>query len=152
MIYNIEAVRWDSARHHLEALRRAVFVLEWRLPESAEFDELDLTAFHVLVLDEHNKPIATGRLTQFGELGRIAVLPGYRNITVYKTLFSALLKLASVNNIQQVKVQSALERVDYHRERGFHPEGPVFMEAGLPMQKMVCQLSHFDLPDVEHIH
>ena len=152
MIYSIEAVRWHTARPHLEALRRTVFVLEWQLPESAEFDELDTDAHHVLVIDENKKPIATGRLTQTGELGRIAVLRGYRNMTVYKTLFSALLKLASVNDIQQVKVQSALESVEYHQTRGFKPEGPVFMEAGVPMQKMVCQLTKFDLPDVEHIH
>ncbi|MDC8830834.1 GNAT family N-acetyltransferase [Alteromonas gilva] len=152
MAYKVQRVLWQEAQAQLKSLRKAVFVLEWRLPESAEFDELDNKAFHVLLLSQDDHPIATARLTQHGEIGRIAVLPKHRNTSVYNTLFAALLKQATSQNIEQIHVQSALDRVEYHRQKGFKPVGPVFMEAGIPMQKMVCQRQQFDAPDVRHIH
>ncbi|NVK57847.1 MAG: GNAT family N-acetyltransferase [Alteromonadaceae bacterium] len=152
MAYKVKGVLWQEAEAQLKSLRKAVFVLEWQLPESAEFDDLDNKAFHVLMFSQDNHPIATARLTHDGQIGRIAVLPKHRNTSVYNTLFTALLKQANSQNIEQIHVQSALNRVDYHREKGFEPIGPVFMEAGIPMQKMVCQRQQFDLPDVKHIH
>jgi len=152
MAYKVKQVLWQEAQAQLKSIRNAVFVLEWQLPESTEFDELDNKAFHVLLFSQDNHPIATARLTHHGEIGRIAVLPKHRNTSVYNTLFSELLKQATTQKIEQIHVQSELTRVDYHRQKGFEPVGPVFMEAGIPMQKMVCQLQKFDLPDVKHIH
>lgn len=73
MAFTIENVDWDKDKHRLKALREHVFVLEWRVPESNEFDSEDSSASHVLIVADNNEPIATGRLTQEGELGRIAV-------------------------------------------------------------------------------
>ncbi len=152
MAYTVKQVLWQEAEAQLKTLRKAVFVFEWQLPESAEFDDLDNKAFHVLLFSQENHPIATARLTHKGEIGRVAVLPSHRNTSVYNTLFAELLKQATSQNIEQIHVQSALSRVDYHRQKGFKPIGPVFMEAGIPMQKMVCKVQQFDLPDVKHIH
>ncbi|GGF55532.1 GNAT family N-acetyltransferase [Alteromonas lipolytica] len=152
MEYKVQPVLWQDASEQLKTLRKAVYVLEWRLPESTEFDKRDSKAVHVLLFSEDNTPVATGRLTRGGEIGRIAVLPSHRNLTVYKTLFAALLRLADMHNIDKIHLQSELGSVDYHREKGFQPVGPVFMEAGIAMQKMVCQRQNFSYPDVRHIH
>ena len=152
MTYKVQKVLWQEASEQLKTLRKAVYVLEWRLPESAEFDDSDSKAIHILLFCPNNQAIATGRLTPNGEIGRLAVLPSHRNIAVYKTLFAALLQHADAQNIEQIQLQSALTRVDYHRERGYKPVGPVFMEAGIAMQKMVCHRAKFAYPDVRHIH
>lgn len=152
MAYKVQRVLWKEACDQLKTLRKAVYVLEWQLPESTEFDELDSNAGHVLLFCENNTPIATGRITASGELGRIAVLPDHRTLAVYKLLFAALLKHAELLNIKQIQLQSELDSVEYHREKGFEPVGRVFMEAGIPMQKMVCNRQNFDFPDVRHIH
>lgn len=152
MAYKVQQVLWQEACEQLKTLRKAVYVLEWQLPETTEFDELDSQAAHVLLFCDQNTPIATGRLTPSGELGRIAVLPGHRTLAVYKLLFAALLKQAESQNLKQIQLQSELTSVEYHRAKGFEPVGKAFMEAGIPMQKMVCNRQNFDFPDVRHIH
>lgn len=152
MAYSVKQVAWAEAQEALIKLREAVFVLEWQLPESAEFDDHDQQALHILILIDEKYPIATGRLTKTGEIGRVAVLPSHRNLSIYKQLFAALLNLANQEQIEKLHVQSELDSVEYHRSKGFKPIGPVYMEAGIPMQKMVCQRTQFDLPDVQHIH
>lgn len=152
MAYKVQRVLWQEACEQLKVLRKAVYVLEWRLPEDTEFDDCDSQAIHVLLFTDDDHAIATGRLTLNGEIGRIAVLPGHRNLSVYKMLFAALLQQADSQNIEQIQLQSDLASVDYHREKGFTPVGRVFMEAGIPMQKMICHRQNFDFPDVRHIH
>lgn len=152
MAYKVQQVLWQEACDQLKTLRKAVYVLEWQLPETTEFDDLDSKAAHVLLFCEQDTPIATGRLTPNGELGRIAVLPGHRTLAVYKLLFAALLKHAESQNIKQIQLQSELTSVEFHQAKGFKPVGKVFMEAGIPMQKMVCNRQNFDIPDVRHIH
>ena len=96
MAYKVQQVLWQEACDQLKTLRKAVYVLEWQLPETTEFDDLDNKAAHVLLFCDQDTPIATGRLTPSGELGRIAVLPGHRTLAVYKLLFAALLKHAEL--------------------------------------------------------
>lgn len=69
MAYSIKTVDWASARDQLVKLREKVFVLEWQLPRSAEFDSDDEQAFHIIVSAD-NEPVATARLTRNGEIGR----------------------------------------------------------------------------------
>ena len=114
MTFTVKNVDWEKDKHQLKALREHVFVLEWRVPEASEFDEHDSSACHVLIVDANNDPIATGRLTTKGELGRIAVKRSYRTLRVYRVLFEALLKAAKQNNLPIIKVVCNLESVSYH--------------------------------------
>lgn len=152
MTFRIENVDWMRGRDRLEKLREHVFVLEWRLPREAEFDEHDDSAFHVLIIGPDDAPVATGRLTQQGEIGRVAVKRQYRSLRMYKRLFKALVDLAKRNNVPMVQVCCDLDSVNYHEKLGFTPDGPVFMEAGIPRQKMACDVNRFTLPDVAHMH
>ncbi|MEW9796676.1 GNAT family N-acetyltransferase [Alteromonas sp. CYL-A6] len=152
MAFHIENVDWKSGQHRLKQLREKVFVIEWHLPQEAEFDEHDSSAYHVLISDEKNQPIATGRLTRDGDIGRIAVSHRYRNLAMYKKLFGALVAIARKQNVAELKVTCDLDSVRYHSTLGFSPCGPVFMEAGIPRQRMACSSQAFVLPDVEHLH
>ena len=152
MTFKVQNVDWGKAKHKLSKLREKVFVYEWRIPREYEFDQYDTSAFHVLVLDESNQEVATGRVTQQGELGRIAVVPQYRGPEVYQTLFSALLRIAEQQGLQTVTVQCELEGVEYYQQQGFRPVGAVYMDAGIARQKMACTLSDFTLPRVDLTH
>ncbi len=152
MAFTIKSVDWEKDKHRLKALREHVFVLEWRVPERSEFDEDDNSAFHVLIVSESDEAIATGRLTQQGELGRIAVKRNHRTLPVYRALFEALLNAAKRNKVPMVKVVCNLESVSYHRSLGFVPDGQVFMDAGAPRQRLKCQAERFPLPDVTQLH
>ena len=155
MAYTIENVDWARDKHRLKAIREDVFVLEWRVPQDSEFDERDASAFHVLLLEdgeEANQPIATGRLTQCGEIGRIAVKRGYRNMSVYRALFAALIEVANRHNVTILKVSCSLDSVSYHQGLGFKPEGQVFMDGGVARQRMQCPVERFPFPDDSQMH
>ncbi|MCW8108177.1 GNAT family N-acetyltransferase [Alteromonas ponticola] len=152
MTFHVEHVDWQSGKDRLTQLREQVFVFEWQLPRDAEFDKEDLEASHVLVCDNQLNPIATGRLTKAGEIGRIAVRREYRTSDVYQSLFSALLDIAKQQNRKTVRVNCELQSVEYHQSLGFKPSGPAFMEAGIPRQRMACPLRRFAQPDVTQMH
>lgn len=152
MTFKVKNVDWGKEKHKLSRLREKVFVCEWRIPKEYEFDQHDDASFHVLVLDENNQEIATGRITPNGEIGRIAVVPSYRGPEVYQTLFRALLKIAKVNDLRNVSVQCELEGVEYYQQQGFRPVGAVYMDAGIPRQKMSCTIKDFSLNRVELTH
>ncbi|WP_018981927.1 GNAT family N-acetyltransferase [Salinimonas chungwhensis] len=152
MAFKVEQVDWQSASHRLIELREQVFVLEWQLPREAEFDKDDETALHIIVSDTDNKTIATARLKLTGEIGRIAIRMGYRNIDVYKQLFGALVTLAYSLNIDTLTMNCDLNTVTHHESLGFVCSGAAFMEAGIARQPMSCPLSAFKLPDAEHLH
>ncbi len=152
MAFQIENVNWERDQDRVKKLRESVFVIEWRLPREAEFDEHDSQAFHILISDDDKTPVATGRLTRSGEIGRIAVCPRHRTKTVYEQLFNALIAIARAENVSEIQVICDLESVLYHRRLGFSPRGPVFMEAGIARQRMACSSATFTLPDVSHMH
>ena len=152
MTYQVEHVSWSTAKQRLTQLREKVFIFEWKLPRDAEFDEFDNSAHHVIISDPEGNPIATGRLTHEGELGRIAVRRKFRTLPLYRLLFETLIQIAKQHNIKHLQVRCDLSSVDYHRKLGFEPHGPAFMEAGIPRQRMACQTQHFTLPDVTQMH
>lgn len=152
MTFKVKNVDWGHAKHRLSKIREQVFVCEWRIPKECEFDQQDNMAFHVLVLNENDQEIATGRITPQGEIGRIAVVPEYRETDVYLELFRALLAIAKHNGLENVLVQCELEGVEYYQQQGFRPVGTVYMDAGIARQRMSCTVNTFSLPRVELTH
>lgn len=152
MTFITKNVDWGNEEHKLRKIRDKVFVCQWRIPKECEFDQQDSHAHHVLVVNEHDQDIATGRITPKGEIGRIAVEPQYRSPEVYQILFNALINIAKQHGIEEVIVQCELEGVNYYKQQGFQPVGTVFMEAGVPRQYMMCSLSNFSLNRVELTH
>jgi predicted GNAT family N-acyltransferase len=152
MAFFAKSVDWENERHTLKKIREKVFVCQWRIPAEYEFDHQDSIASHVLVVNEHNQEVATGRITPEGEIGRIAVEPEFRGPEVYQALLDALLKIAKEHGLQDVLVQCALEGVNYYQQQGFRSVGTVFMDAGVARQSMLCKLKDFTLERVELTH
>lgn len=152
MTFIVENVDWQQDKERLSKLREKVFVYEWRIPREYEFDHHDDYSDHVLVKNEEGQEVATGRLTPQGEIGRIAVIPKFRGPEIYQTLFHALLHIAKQKNLDDVSVQCDLDGVQYYKSQGFTPVGAVYMDAGIPRQRMACNLTDFALPRVELTH
>ncbi|MDN3651432.1 GNAT family N-acetyltransferase [Thalassotalea ponticola] len=145
MSYHISEVSWQQAKRQLKAVREKVFVCEHRIPPHVEFDSLDQEAFHVLVTDKSTKePLATGRITKHGEISRICVVMSQRKSPIGKDVIQALLSIAHRNQLKQVFINSSLDAVDYFTRHNFISIGDVFMEAGLPRQRMCCDLVEID--------
>jgi predicted GNAT family N-acyltransferase len=152
MAFFAKSADWGHEQHKLKKIREKVFVCQWRIPEEYEFDNQDSIAFHVLVVNEHNQEVATGRITPKGEIGRIAVEPEFRGPEVYQALFNALLNIARQHGLEDVLVQCELEGVNYYQQQGFRPVGRVFMDAGIARQHMLCNLKDFNPERVELTH
>ncbi|MEM6510753.1 MAG: GNAT family N-acetyltransferase, partial [Pseudomonadota bacterium] len=125
---------------------------ELHIPKDIEFDHLDKTAHHVLVTDECKCPVATGRLCNDGLIGRIAVLPEHRNRSVYKSLLNYLVGMAEKQGCDCVSINCILNEVDRFKRNGFSADGLVFMEAGIPRQRMLCPIKQFDTRPFTLVH
>lgn len=145
MPYRLNVVKWQQAKNDLKFVREKVFVYERRIPPDIEFDKNDLVADHILVTDEKScEPIATGRITQDGEISRICVVKSKRKTPIGKQIINELIKIAHKNNVNEVFINSALDAVDYFTRHNFKPKGTVYMEGGRPLQKMTCNLKDID--------
>lgn len=142
MSYTVSRVKWEHAAPLLKNVREQVFVCEWRIPKHIEFDRKDHYAYHVLAChDKTQEPIGTGRILSSGEIGRIAVLRFCRKDQVDKAILKTLFKIAREMDLKEIFIYSPLEATEYFKELNFNCSGSVFMEAGMPKQKMTCPLN-----------
>ncbi|MEW6991988.1 GNAT family N-acetyltransferase [Colwelliaceae bacterium 6441] len=145
MSFSMSRVQWDKAAPLLKNVREKVFICEWRIPKKIEFDKKDRHAFHLLVCDDNTQePIGTGRILATGEISRIAVLKAYRQKKVDHNIMQGLLSIAKELSLDEVFIYSPLENVEYFRKFNFISAGAVFMEAGMPRQRMQCSLANIE--------
>lgn len=135
----------------LRKVRYQVFVCELRVNPREEFDNSDPHAWHMLAFDENYKPIATGRLSRDGEIGRIAVLINYRDQGIGSEITRCLLKLAQFHQVDDVSMCPELGWQQRFAEFA-KPVGPVFMDAGIPHQQLACQNLKAPVPDLPYLH
>jgi len=150
--FTIEKVCWRRCKRRLKRLRERVFICEWRLPRESEFDDLDACSDHILVTDTNGVDIATGRITPDGEIGRIAVVSHHRGADIYDLVHQRLLAIAIDKNLNDVFVQTELAGVDHFQQQGFETVGGVYMDCGIPRQKMSCPVTQFSWSRVELTH
>ena len=145
MSFSVSRVKWEQASSLLRDVREKVFICEWRIPRKIEFDRKDHYAFHVLVCDDiTQEPVATGRILSTGEISRIAVLMSFRKRNVDREVMKGLLAIAKDLKLDEVFMYSPLDDVEYFREFNFISAGAVFMEAGMPRQRMVCSVENIN--------
>ncbi|WP_286267229.1 GNAT family N-acetyltransferase [Thalassotalea atypica] len=141
MPYSVSRVPWEQAEPLLKDVRERVFICEYRIPKSIEFDRKDRTAYHMLVCDDiTQEPIATGRILNTGEIGRIAVVMEHRKLKLDQIVIQGLMQIAKELSLNEVFIHSPLDAVEYFRKNKFYTVGSVFMEAGLPKQRMACPI------------
>ena len=145
MDYSVSRVMWEQAAPLLKDVRERVFVCEYRIPKKIEFDRKDKQAIHMLICDDiSQEPVATGRILPNGEISRIAVIQEFRKNQLDKVIINGLIKIAKELELTEVFIYSPLDAVDYFSQNKFYTVGSVFMEAGLPRQKMACPVDSID--------
>lgn len=108
--------------------------------EIDEFDEFPENVTHVAAYDGA-RAIATGRVINYGggyfKLGRIAVLPQYRGLSVGADIVRKLIEIARASGADKITVDSQIQAIPFYEKLGFkafgepHPDGHVmhrFME------------------------
>jgi predicted GNAT family N-acyltransferase len=139
---------WDTHRDALQAIRATVFIEEQGVPREIEWDGEDDLAHHFLAIDATGQRVGCGRLLPNGKIGRMAVLPAYRGLGVGRQILDAAISKAQQLGFTQVALHAQSAVVDFYRKAGFLPEGPEFMEAGIPHQAMTLTLPiPFEAPE-----
>ncbi len=134
---------WQEASKHAYAIRQAVFIEEQRVPQEMEIDEFDPIAWHALAF-QGTQCIATGRLVEIpqnaGQIGRMAVLRGFRGNGVGKAILMKLIDLAASQKMSSVRLHSQVSAIPFYEKVGFTVQGPVYEEAGIPHRNMMLIL------------
>lgn len=136
----VRPVNWTAARQQLQAVRRAVFVDEQRVPEALEWDEADERAYHVLATTPDGTAIGTGRLKLDCYIGRMAVVGAWRRRRVGSTILELLLDLAEKEGCTTVQLHAQTHAVGFYARHGFTATGEEFDEAGIPHRLMFLKL------------
>jgi predicted GNAT family N-acyltransferase len=124
-------------------LRRAVFVVEQRVPAEAEFDWLDETAEH-LVAVEGGLVVGTCRLVVDREqmiLQRVAVAAEHRGRGVGTKLVAAAEQRARAAGVKRIDMHAQLHAIGIYEAAGFVKQGEPFDEDGIDHIAMSLQLS-----------
>ena len=134
--FSVRTCRWDEEERGLRAVRRAVFVVEQRVPEALEWDDADAASLHALARDARGAPIGCARLLPDAHIGRVAVLAPWRKRGVGSALLQTLVAAACARGERPVRLNAQVAALPFYAGRGFVAHGPVFDEAGIPHQAM----------------
>ena len=138
--FTVREARWTEERDILRSIRTAVFVVEQRVPEDVEWDELDTACLHALALDSRGAAIGTGRLTHDGKIGRMAVLKDRRGTGVGASILEFLVAAARSRGMQECSMNAQSHALGFYRRHGFETRGESFLEAGIPHHRMHMRL------------
>ena len=131
----IRVADWHTDKDMLEDIRRQVFVEEQKVPVELKWDEFDDTSIHFLVTDS-DKAIACARLKTDGQVGRMAVLPGYRNRGIGQKLLQYVLQVAANQKLENVYLHAQVSAITFYEKQGFTADGETFFEASIPHREM----------------
>ena len=134
--FAVRRATWATDSAVLAAIRREVFVVEQRVPESEEWDDRDAVSEHVIALASDGSAIGTGRLLPDGHIGRMAVLPPWRGRGVGSALLTELIAMARERGCSETRLHAQTHALAFYRKHGYTPLGEEFMDAGIPHVEM----------------
>ncbi len=127
---------WNTDKQLLKEIRKEVFIDEQQVPEELEWDNDDTNALHCLAT-LNSTAVATGRLQQDGQLGRMAVIKEFRHMGIGSKVLQHLLKQQQLNI--PVFIHAQEHAVDFYKKFNFEINGNEFMEAGIPHYLMTLR-------------
>ncbi len=139
--YGTEEGDWTTLGTLAGTVREEVFVREQGVPADMEYDHADPTSLHVLARGPEGEAIGTGRLLSDGHVGRLAVLPAWRNKGVGRALMCRLTEAARQRGDTRLALNAQVSAVGFYGRLGFSQEGGEFIEAGIPHVTMRRRLT-----------
>lgn len=135
--FKIINVAWESPQAALlRVVREQVFIREQQYPAETEWESCEMQAIHLLALDTENKPIGNIRLLPDGEIGRVAVMLGWRKQGVGSALMTKVLAIAQARVYPKIFLHTQTHAIPFYQKFGFSVYGEIFEDAKIPYQKM----------------
>lgn len=138
--FTIREATWAEDSEALRAIRQRVFVEEQNVPPELEWDETDAQCLHALAIDAAGNAIGCGRLLDGGKIGRMAVLPEWRDRGVGSALLRFLIDVAHRQGCTECRLDAQIRAMDFYHRHGFAAEGDEFLDANIPHRHMRLQL------------
>jgi predicted GNAT family N-acyltransferase len=116
------------------ALRREVFVHEQHVPPDEEFDAHDLTATHVVAIDDGNV-VGTLRIVFLDEhvkFGRVAVAASVRGKGIASRLMRFAMDHAAARGETRFYLTAQTDKLALYEKLGFVAFGEEFQDGGMP--------------------
>lgn len=106
-----------------QGIRFQVFSVEQSIPNELDFDGLDTTSVHALVMDA-NQAIATARLLIKPDgssvMARVAVLKAYRGQGIASEVVKVLVNYAEQKNVESIDIHAHSYLRNYYEKFGFN--------------------------------
>ncbi len=144
--YFIEPAVWSVDADALKAVRAEVFIEEQNIPESEEWDADDAGADHALARTTAGEPIATGRLTPDGRIGRMAVVKAWRGHGVGAAILRHLIERAAARGMRRLTLSAQTYAIPFYARAGFAVSGAEYMDCAIPHQTMTLDLPEPSAP------
>jgi predicted GNAT family N-acyltransferase len=135
---HVRAVTTNAERAAAYDVRRRVFQDEQGVPAELEFDADDDVAAHVIA-EVDGKVVGTGRVVLHADsakIGRMAVLPEWRQHGVGRALLAALVREAAQRGAVCAVLHAQVHALGFYARAGFSAIGEEFDEAGIPHRRM----------------
>ncbi len=139
--FRVEPADFVADFDDLRSIREAVFVVEQQIPQSIEFDTIDPSCHHFIARDANHNPIGTARLSPDQKIGRMAVLPDWRNKGVGKALLITAIDKARKLGWTEVSLNAQVAATGFYEKAGFVKQGQLFNEANIPHQLMFLAIT-----------
>jgi predicted GNAT family N-acyltransferase len=133
--FEVLQVSWLDMESHLRSIRTLVFIEEQNVPIELEWEEEDVDCVHLLVKKDNNY-IATARLLDTGQIGRMAVLKPYRQCGIGSAMLKKFLSIAKAMDMESVFLNAQVDAIKFYEKFGFLKHGVPFDDAGIPHVRM----------------
>ncbi|MEQ6375526.1 GNAT family N-acetyltransferase [Bacillaceae bacterium S4-13-58] len=141
---NIRVVQSATELEDAYHVRRDVFVMEQKVPESIEIDDHDRTAIHFVGYADQ-RPVSAGRMRfvdNYAKLERVSVMKPFRGHGYGKQLILEMEKIAKEKGYTQTKLNAQDHAEEFYRNLGYHTiSKEPFMDAGIPHVTMIKDLT-----------
>jgi len=142
-MWHVEEVSSEEQLAACREVRRRVFVVEQCVSEEDEWDGLDDQCRHFLCLD-NDEAVGTARLLVLpdgvAKAQRVAVLRARRGRGIGRALMTALEEAARGAGCREVRLGAQLQALPFYQRLGYHAQGAVFDDAGIPHRHMSREL------------
>ncbi len=137
MTIDVIITNYQDHQAELSLIRKAVFVIEQKVPQEIEYDDRDALCQHVLIRVD-GRPAATGRIDieKQGKVGRVAVLSSLRQHNLGRQVMDALEQIARDAELPKIWFHAQTSAVGFYQKLGYKIIGSEFLEAGIVHQKM----------------
>jgi len=133
--YKVKTTNWRQERAELHEIRRKVFIEEQGVSEALEWDNKDEGAEHFIVY-EQGTPIACARMLDQCKIGRMAVLPAYRNQGIGSQILDHIKRHASQKRYTKLELDAQCHAFQFYRNNEFTACSTPFDDANMPHIKM----------------